>query len=81
MLITELAIGTTACANNDVIIDVIATDIGSLNNIAVNNEKTVHKTLELGNEVNDIVSSVNQMSVEVSSSANEMAEVVSKFNM
>lgn len=61
--------------------DGIASDIENLNMIAKNNEETVQGTIAFGNEVTEIVGSVNQMSVEVSDFAMEMADSVARFDI
>ena len=61
--------------------DAIAHDIKNLNDIAQSNENTVKGTIQSSDEVLHTVNTVTDMSVEVSSSANDMAGVVSYFNM
>lgn len=60
---------------------VIADEIEALDAVAVENESHVKDTLESGNEVLSIVSNVNQMAVEVSTAANEMADAVTMFDI
>lgn len=61
--------------------ELIKKDIESLNSIAKSNKETVQGTLEFSNEVIDVVSNVNTMSVEVAAYADEMTEAVSQFKM
>lgn len=61
--------------------ELIKKDIESLNSIAKSNKETVQGTLEFSNEVIDVVSNVNTMSVEVAVYADEMTEAVSQFKM
>lgn len=60
---------------------VIADEIEALDAVAVENESHVKDTLASGNEVLSIVSNVNQMAVEVSTAANEMADAVTMFDI
>lgn len=59
----------------------IANDIKTLSDIAQGNEDTVKGTITYSDEVLQTVNSVTDMSVEVSSSANDMAGVVSYFHI
>lgn len=61
--------------------ELIKKDIESLNSIAKSNKETVQGTLEFSNEVIDVVSNVNTISVEVAAYADEMTEAVSQFKM
>ncbi|MGN0246346.1 MAG: methyl-accepting chemotaxis protein [Lachnospiraceae bacterium] len=61
--------------------DEIARDIKNLSDIAQSNEDTVKGTISFSDEVLNTVNTVTDMSVEVSSSANDMAGVVSQFHM
>lgn len=61
--------------------DAITHDINNLSDIASNNENTVKGTINYSDDVLNTVNSVSDMSVEVSSSANDMAEIVSQFNI
>lgn len=61
--------------------DEIGKDIKNLNDIAQRNEDTVKGTISFSDEVLGTVNSVTEMSTEVSSSANDMAGVVSHFRM
>ena len=61
--------------------DEIGKDIKNLSDIAQRNEDTVKGTISFSDEVLDTVNSVTEMSTEVSSSANDMAGVVSHFRM
>ena len=61
--------------------DEIARDIKKLSDIAQSNEDTVKGTISFSDEVLNTVNTVTDMSVEVSSSANDMAGVVSQFHM
>ena len=61
--------------------DEIGKDIKNLSDIAQRNEDTVKGTISFSDEVLGTVNSVNEMSTEVSSSANDMAGVVSHFRM
>lgn len=59
----------------------IGKDIKNLSDIAQRNEDTVKGTISFSDEVLGTVNSVTEMSTEVSSSANDMAGVVSHFRM
>ena len=59
----------------------IKNDIENLSSIAEDNENTVKGAIDYSKEVLETVKSVNGMSVEVSTSANDMAEVVSNFEV
>lgn len=61
--------------------DEIGKDIKNLSDIAQRNEDTVKRTISFSDEVLGTVNSVTEMSTEVSSSANDMAGVVSHFRM
>lgn len=61
--------------------DEIGKDIRNLSDIAQRNEDTVKGTISFSDEVLGTVNSVTEMSTEVSSSANDMAGVVSHFRM
>ena len=61
--------------------DEIGKDIKNLSDIAQRNEDTVKGTISFSEEVLGTVNSVTEMSTEVSSSANDMAGVVSHFRM
>lgn len=61
--------------------DEIGKDIKNLSDIAQRNEDTVKGTISFSDEVLGTVNSVTEMSTEVSSSANDMAGVVSYFRM
>ena len=61
--------------------DEIGKDIKNLSDIAQRNEDTVKETISFSDEVLGTVNSVTEMSTEVSSSANDMAGVVSHFRM
>lgn len=61
--------------------DEIGKDIKNLSDIAQRNENTVKGTISFSDEVLGTVNSVTEMSTEVSSSANDMAGVVSHFRM
>lgn len=61
--------------------DEIGKDIRNLSDIAQRNEDTVKGTISFSDEVLNTVNSVTEMSTEVSSSANDMADVVSHFHM
>ncbi|MBU5475400.1 cache domain-containing protein [Eubacterium sp. MSJ-21] len=61
--------------------DEIGKDIKNLSDIAQRNEDTVKGTISFSDEVLGTVNSVTEMSMEVSSSANDMAGVVSHFRM
>ena len=61
--------------------DEIGKDIKNLSDIAQRNEDTVKGTISFSDEVLGTVNSVTEMSAEVSSSANDMAGVVSHFRM
>ena len=61
--------------------DEIGKDIKNLSDIAQRNEDTVKGTISFSDEVLGTVNSVTEMSTEVSSSANDMADVVSHFRM
>ena len=61
--------------------DEIGKDIKNLSDIAQRNEDTVKGTIPFSDEVLGTVNSVTEMSTEVSSSANDMAGVVSHFRM
>ena len=61
--------------------DSIAGDIKGLSDIAQNNEDMVKGAISYSDEVLGTVNTVTDMSVEVSTSANDMAGVVSHFNM
>lgn len=61
--------------------DEIAKDIKNLSDIAQSNEDTVKGTISYSGEVLNTVNSVTDMSVEVSTSANDMADVVAHFNV
>ena len=61
--------------------DEIGKDIKNLSDIAQRNEDTVKGTISFSDEVLGTVTSVTEMSTEVSSSANDMAGVVSHFRM
>lgn len=61
--------------------DEIGKDIRNLSDIAQRNEDTVKGTISFSDEVLDTVNSVTEMSTEVSTSANDMADVVSHFHM
>lgn len=61
--------------------DEIGKDIKNLSDIAQRNEDTVKGTISFSDEVLNTVNSVTEMSTEVSSSANDMAGVVSHFRM
>ncbi len=61
--------------------DEIGKDIKNLSDIAQRNEDTVKGTISFSDEVLGTVNSVTEMSTEVSSSANDMAGVVSHFRM
>ena len=61
--------------------DEIGKDIKNLSDIAQRNEDTVKGTISFSDEVLGTVNSVTGMSTEVSSSANDMAGVVSHFHM
>lgn len=61
--------------------DQIGKDIKNLSDIAQRNEDTVKGTISFSDEVLGTVNSVTEMSTEVSSSANDMAGVVSHFRM
>ena len=61
--------------------DEIGKDIKNLSDIAQRNEDTVKGTISFSDEVLVTVNSVTEMSTEVSSSANDMAGVVSHFRM
>lgn len=61
--------------------DEIAKDIKNLSDIAQGNKDTVKGTITFSDKVLNIVNTVTDMSMEVSSSANNMAGVVSHFHM
>lgn len=61
--------------------DEVGKDIKNLSDIAQRNEDTVKGTISFSDEVLGTVNSVTEMSTEVSSSANDMAGVVSHFRM
>lgn len=61
--------------------DEIGKDIRNLSDIAQRNEDTVKGTISFSDEVLNTVNSVTEMSTEVSTSANDMADVVSHFHM
>lgn len=61
--------------------DEIGKDIKNLSDIAQRNEDTVKGTISFSDEVLGTVNSVTEMSTEVSSSANDMAGVVSHFRV
>lgn len=61
--------------------DEIGKDIKNLSDIVQRNEDTVKGTISFSDEVLGTVNSVTEMSTEVSSSANDMAGVVSHFRM
>ena len=61
--------------------DEIGKDIKNLSDIAQRNEDTVKGTISFSDGVLGTVNSVTEMSTEVSSSANDMAGVVSHFRM
>lgn len=61
--------------------DEIGKDIKNLSDIAQRNEDTVKGTISFSDEVLGTVNSVTEMSTEVSSSANDMAGVVSHFRI
>lgn len=61
--------------------DAIAKDIENLSDIAQSNETTVKGTISSSEDVLLTVNSVTDMSVEVSTSANDMAGVVAKFQV
>lgn len=61
--------------------DEIGKDIKNLSDIAQRNEDTVKGAIFFSDEVLGTVNSVTEMSTEVSSSANDMAGVVSHFRM
>ena len=61
--------------------DEIGKDINNLSDNAQRNEDTVKGTISFSDEVLGTVNSVTEMSTEVSSSANDMAGVVSHFRM
>ena len=61
--------------------DEIGKDIKNLSDIAQRNEDTVKGTISFSDEELGTVNSVTEMSTEVSSSANDMAGVVSHFRM
>ena len=61
--------------------DEIGKDIKNLSDIAQRNEDTVKGTISFSDEVLGTVNSATEMSTEVSSSANDMAGVVSHFRM
>ena len=61
--------------------DAIAHDIKNLSDIAQSNEDTVKGTITYSDEVLHTVNTVADMSVEVSTSANDMAGVVSYFRI
>lgn len=61
--------------------DEIGKDIKNLSDIAQGNEDMVKGTISFSDEVLGTVNSVTEMSTEVSSSANDMAGVVSHFRM
>ena len=61
--------------------DEIGKDIKNLSDIAQRNEDTVKGTISFSDEVLGTVNSVTEMSTEVSSSANDMAGVVSHLRM
>lgn len=61
--------------------DEIGKDIRNLSDIAQRNEDTVKGTISFSDEVLNTVNSVTEMSTEVSTSANDMADVVSYFHM
>ena len=61
--------------------DEIGKDIKNLSDIAQRNEDTVKGTISFSDEMLGTVNSVTEMSTEVSSSANDMAGVVSHFRM
>lgn len=61
--------------------DEIGKDIKNLSDIAQRNEDTVKGMISFSDEVLGTVNSVTEMSTEVSSSANDMAGVVSHFRM
>ena len=61
--------------------DEIGKDIKNISDIAQRNEDTVKGTISFSDEVLGTVNSVTEMSTEVSSSANDMAGVVSHFRM
>lgn len=61
--------------------DEIGKDIKNLSDIAQRNEDMVKGTISFSDEVLGTVNSVTEMSTEVSSSANDMAGVVSHFRM
>lgn len=61
--------------------DEIGKDIKNLSDIAQRNEDTVKGTISFSDEVLGTVNSVTETSTEVSSSANDMAGVVSHFRM
>lgn len=61
--------------------DEIVYDIENLSNIAQSNEETVKGTIESGANVLLTVNSVTDVSAKVSTAANDMAGVVSKFKM
>ena len=59
----------------------ITKDIKNLSDIATYNENTVKGTITYSDEVLNTVNSVTEMSVEVSSSANDMVDVISHFQV
>lgn len=61
--------------------DAIAHDINSLSDIAKNNENTVKGTINYSDGLLSTVNSVTDMSVEVSTSASDMADVVANFRV
>lgn len=61
--------------------DEIGKDIRNLSDIAQRNEDTVKGTISFSDEVLNTVNSVTEMSTEVSTTANDMADVVSHFHM
>lgn len=61
--------------------DEIGKDIRNLSDIAQRNEDTVKGTISFSDEVLNTVNSVTEMSTEVSTSANDMADVVSHFHV
>ena len=61
--------------------DEIGKDIRNLSDIAQRNEDTVKGTISFSDEVLNTVNSMTEMSTEVSTSANDMADVVSHFHM
>lgn len=61
--------------------EAITYDIQNLSSIAQSNENTVKGTISYSNEVMHTVGSVSEMSQDVSTSANDMADVVSLFHI